>query len=152
MIAVVWVLFEERKMPISSEISGVPRSCVSCRRATHHSRKTGSDCADTSSTKCEAAKVISWPANYYAKFIPNLATVLNPLNVLLKKDSTWNWSSDCTKAFQLAKDTLTSSKVLVHFDPAMLIKLAADASVYRVGGVIAHVLPDGSERTIAFAS
>ena len=68
--------------------------------------------------------------NYYAKFILSLATVLNPLNLLLKKDSRWNWASDCTKAFQLARDALTSSKVLVHFDPAMPIKLAADASGY----------------------
>ena len=53
--------------------------------------------------------------NYYTKFIPNLVTVLNPLNVLLKKDSRWNWSTDCAKAFQLAKDALTSSKSVGPF-------------------------------------
>ena len=47
---------------------------------------------------------------------------------------------------------LTSSKVLAHFDPALPIKLAADASAYGVGAVIAHVQPDGSEKPIAFAS
>ena len=32
------------------------------------------------------------------------------------------------------------------------MKLAADASSYRAGAVISHVLADGSERPIAFAS
>ena len=54
--------------------------------------------------------------------------------------------------FQQAKDVLTSSTVLTYFDPTKPIKLAADASAYGTGAVIAHVLPDGSERPIAFAS
>ena len=90
--------------------------------------------------------------NYCAKFIPNLATLLSPLNELLKKDhSRWNWASDCTKAFQLAKDTLSSSKVLVHFDSAMPLKLEAGASGYGVGAVVSYILTDSSERPIAFA-
>ena len=91
--------------------------------------------------------------NYYGKFIPNLATILHPLNQLLRHGYQWKWtSSDCSQAFLQAKDMLTSSKVLAHFDPAFAIKLAADASAYEVGAVIAHVQPDGSERPIAFAS
>lgn len=35
---------------------------------------------------------------------------------------------DCKKAFQQAKNLLTSSKVLVHYHPALPIKLAADVS------------------------
>eukprot|EP00731_Ephydatia_muelleri_P002173 Em0001g2173a len=30
--------------------------------------------------------------NYYSKFIPNLATLLNPLNELLRKDVQWKWT------------------------------------------------------------
>ena len=30
--------------------------------------------------------------NYYGKFIPNLATVLHPLNALLQTDRKWTWS------------------------------------------------------------
>ena len=40
------------------------------------------------------------------------------------------------KAFQLAKEQLTSASVLTHYDPALPITLAADASVYGVGAVI----------------
>ena len=81
--------------------------------------------------------------NYYGKFIANLATILHPLNQLLQKGHHWKWSRQCAKAFQQAKDQLTSSRVLAHYNPDLPIKLAADASAYGVGAVIAHVYPDG---------
>ena len=55
-------------------------------------------------------------------------------------------------AFQSAKEALTSSPVLMHYDPALPVSLATDASAYGVGTVISHTLPDGTERPIAFAS
>ena len=32
--------------------------------------------------------------NYYAKFIPNAATILSPFNNLLRKDAPWKWTND----------------------------------------------------------
>ena len=90
--------------------------------------------------------------NYYGKFFPNAATILAPLNVLLRKDVVWNWSGECKCSFNKAKETLASSNVLTHYNPALPIRLAADASAYGIGAVIAHVLPDRSERPVAFAS
>ena len=90
--------------------------------------------------------------NYYSKFIPNLATLLNPLNELLRKDVQWKWTDQREQAFKQAKQCLTSPNVLVHYDPTLPIKLAGDASAYGIGALISHTLPDGSERPIAFAS
>ena len=90
--------------------------------------------------------------NYYGKFIPNLSSILHPLNQLLREKQKWNWTKECTEAFQQAKDQLTSSKVLTHYDPKLPITLAADASAYGIGAVISHTYPDGSERPISFAS
>ena len=90
--------------------------------------------------------------NYYVKFLPNLSTTLHPLNSLLQQGRPWKWSSECKHAFQDAKDTLTSSHLLVHYDPALPLKMAADASAYGMGAVISHVMPDGAERPIAYAS
>lgn len=55
--------------------------------------------------------------NYYGRFIPNLASVLNPLNALLCKEKKWCWSVACDKSFQEVKDLLTSPAVLTHYDP-----------------------------------
>ena len=45
-----------------------------------------------------------------------------------------------------------SAQVLTHYDPRLSITLAADASAYGIGVIISHILPDGSDRPIAFAS
>ena len=90
--------------------------------------------------------------NYYGKFIPKLASLLHPLNELLRQDTPWVWDEQCAQAFSEAKQVLTSSSVLMHYDPTLPISLAGDASPYGIGAVISHTLPDGSERPIAFAS
>ncbi len=88
--------------------------------------------------------------NYYRKFIPNLSEMLHPLNQLLKDKQKWTWTDECINAFQQAKDQLVSAKVLTHYDLALPITLAADASAYGIGAVISHTYPDGTERPIAF--
>ena len=56
---------------------------------------------------------------------------------------------ECVKAFE---SQLVSAQVLTHYDPRLPTALAADASAYGIGAVISHILPDRSERPIAFAS
>lgn len=90
--------------------------------------------------------------HYYGKFLPNLATLLQPLNNLLKKNMTWKLTEECVVSFQEAKNLFTKAPVLTHYDPSLPMKLAGDASAYGIGAVISHVFPDGSERPIVYAS
>ena len=90
--------------------------------------------------------------NYYSKFIANLSTIIHPLNELLEHSKQWEWTAECARAFQSAKDALVSYEVLVHYDPALPLVLAGDASAYGIGAVISHVMPDGTERPIAYSS
>ena len=90
--------------------------------------------------------------NYYGKFIPNLSTLLHPLHALLKDAQSWKWDQECDDAFQAAKQQLSSTPVLVHYDPKLPIRLAGDTSNYRIGAVLSHVLPNGTEHPIAYAS
>ena len=90
--------------------------------------------------------------NYYAKFLPHLASLLHPLHMLLRTKQLWHWSKACEQAFQRAKKRLVEAPVLVHYDPELPIVLAADASAYEIGAVISHKFPDGLERPVAFAS
>ena len=47
---------------------------------------------------------------------------------------------------------ITSEQVLTHYDPALPVRLARDASPTGIGAGLSHVMPDGSERPVAFAS
>ena len=37
--------------------------------------------------------------NYYARFLPDLASLLHPLHQLLEKGRSWDWSKECNQAF-----------------------------------------------------
>ncbi|XP_024154359.1 uncharacterized protein K02A2.6, partial [Oryzias melastigma] len=90
--------------------------------------------------------------NYYGRFIPDLATVLKPLNAMLQKGQKWTWSKACESAFGKAKALLVSQDVLTHYNAELPLRLACDASPYGVGAVLSHVMPDGEEKPISFAS
>lgn len=90
--------------------------------------------------------------NYYSKFLPNLSNTLAPLYRLLQKNTRWCWGAEQKKAFQKAKESLTSDCVLVHFDPAKPLILACDASPYGVGAVLSHRMENGKDQPIAFSS
>nr|VZI15020.1 unnamed protein product [Spirometra erinaceieuropaei] len=64
------------------------------------------------------------------------ATILKPLYRLLEKNYGWHWSEVEQSAFEQAKAALTSSSVLVHYDPEKPIILKCDASPYGVGAEI----------------
>lgn len=76
--------------------------------------------------------------NYYHRFLPDAATILEPLHQLLRKGSTWQWQKEKQEAFAKSKELLQSVELLVHFDPAKELVLAADASNYGEGAVLSH--------------
>ena len=89
---------------------------------------------------------------YYGRFLPHLPSTLAPLYALLHQSTEWRWGQKEQESFQQSKNLLLSSKVLVHFDPKLPVVLACDASSYGVGAVLAHKMPDGTEKVIGFAS
>ena len=86
---------------------------------------------------------------YYSKFLPNLSSRLTPLYELLKKDVKWKWTAVRDRAFQ---ELLSSEALLARYDPRLPLTLACDASAYGIGAVLAHRLPDGSEKPIGYVS
>ena len=90
--------------------------------------------------------------NYYRKFLPDLSSLLAPLNNLLQKGTEWNWTETQQAAFNKVKSLLQSSIVLFHYDPCKKLVLACDASPYGVGAVLSQYQDDGVEKPVAFAS
>ena len=90
--------------------------------------------------------------NYYSSFIPNLSTLLKPLHRMLVKGMTWSWDDSAEMAFKKLKRILASDQVLTHYSSDLPLVLACDASQVGIGCVLSHILPNGEEKPVAYAS
>ena len=88
---------------------------------------------------------------YYCRFILNMSTRFAPLYNLLRDDVEWSWTAECEQAVKDIKNLLASDQILAHYNPKKPIILACDASPFRVGAVLSHMV-DGVERPVAYAS
>lgn len=91
-------------------------------------------------------------ANYYGKFVSNMAGTLSPLYKLLRKDVKFDWSTECNKAFETIKRAIMSDNILTHFNPNLPVVLTCDASNHGIGAVLSHRSEDKVLKPIAFAS
>lgn len=85
---------------------------------------------------------------FYGKVVPNLATLVAPLNELRRKGVRWVWEQRQKDAFQKIKKRLTEAGVLMHYNPEIPVVLATDASEYGLGAVIYHKMKDGTEGSV----
>jgi len=89
---------------------------------------------------------------FYEKFLEHRADVCAPLHALLRKDAEWRWTDVEERAFVAAKQLLWSDRVLTHYVPELPLTLAVDFSPWSSGSVLSHIMPDGTERPIAYSS
>ncbi|UYV83440.1 K02A2.6-like [Cordylochernes scorpioides] len=90
--------------------------------------------------------------NFTSKFIPDLSTILYPLNQLLVKRNDWRWDSAQEEAFEKVKKLLSTSPTLTFFDPNLPTTVSADASSYGLGAVLLQKSEDGYQKAVAYAS
>lgn len=89
--------------------------------------------------------------NYFHKFIPNLANVAAPLNMLRKKGVKFEWTSEQENAFRRLQECIVSPPVLAIPDFSKSFILQTDASPVALGAVLLQETGDG-RRAIAYAS
>lgn len=89
--------------------------------------------------------------NQVGKFILHLAVRDKALRDLPTKKYSWLRGVDQDRAFKTLKDALILPPVLALYDPNRDIKVLADASSYKLGGVLLQQLGEGW-RLIAYAS
>lgn len=88
--------------------------------------------------------------NYYRKFVPNFANIAQPLNSLCKKNSKFEWNSDCQKSFEKLKECMITPPVLDYPDltEQNQFLLQTDASNNAIGAILSNK----NGRPVAFAS
>ena len=85
--------------------------------------------------------------NYLAKYVQGLATMMEPLHQLTRKDTIWEWMPEHSAAFDRIKKSLVSAPTLAFFDTRKQTTVQCDASQHGLG---AAILQDG--KPVAYAS
>jgi hypothetical protein len=91
-------------------------------------------------------------ASYYRRFIKDFASIVEPMNRLLRKDVPYIWNQDCQKGFEILKEKLTTAPILIYPDFSKPFILHTDASYQGLGAVLAQQDDEGNEHVIAYAS
>lgn len=83
--------------------------------------------------------------NYYRRFLPACANLLQPLSDLLRgrKNGDIELPPAAIESFEAAKTALSSAVMLHHFDPAAPLSMAVDASDIAVGAVLQQYVDNG---------
>ena len=84
---------------------------------------------------------------YMAKFLPDLATTLEPIRQLTHKDAEWKWSKECEASFDKLKQQISDAPVLAYYNPDKELVIQVDSSQSGLGAVL---MQDG--QPIEFAS
>ena len=89
--------------------------------------------------------------NYLGRFVPNLATIMQPMTDLLKSNRAWTWGPSQQEAFAKVQEIISGSAALVFYDPKTLTVVCTDTSSYGIGGVLMQG-HGGQLRPVTFCS
>ena len=100
-----------------------------------------------------AGEVRSWLGlvNFVARYIPDLATISEPLRQLTRRGVDFVFGDEQRKSFQELKRRLCSTKTLAYFSPEAKTQLITNAGPVGLGGVLIQI-QDGVPRAICYVS
>jgi hypothetical protein len=80
---------------------------------------------------------------WFSRFIPDYATICQPLSKLIRKNQEWVWEPEQIEAIKILQHLIVTAPVMRHFDPDLPTEVFTDASDYGIGGWIAQKHEDG---------
>ena len=90
--------------------------------------------------------------NFYQRFIKDFSEIAQPLHDLTKLGQKWEWTEKEDNAFELLKEAISQSPVLIHADPTKRFQMETDASDFAYGAVLSQKGSDQKFHPIAFYS
>ena len=92
-------------------------------------------------------------ANFSAQFIPNFATITEPLRMLTHKNIPFTWGDEQENAYQTLKTALISKPVMSYFDPGKETVILVDASPVGLCAILAQRARGSTKtQTISYGS
>ena len=73
---------------------------------------------------------------YLNKFMPKLSDVTTPLRMLTHKGQPWQWNDEQEHSFNMMKNLITESPVMLYFNPKDELVLQCDASQIGLGACL----------------
>ena len=90
--------------------------------------------------------------SYYRKFVKDFSRIAKPLLILLKKDTSFEWTNKQQNAFDYLKKRLMEAPILQYPDFSKPFLIYTDASGTGLGAVLSQLNDEGKECVIAYAS
>ena len=90
-------------------------------------------------------------ANYSSRFIPQFATLSEPLRRLTKKDVSFVFGTEQKRSFRALKKSMSDTGTLAYFDKNAPTKVIADASPVGLGAVLVQE-QGGEQVAMCYAS
>ena len=90
--------------------------------------------------------------NFYRKFISHYSNLAWPLNDLAKKDTKFEWTTECQEVFDILKWRFTEEPVLLMPDQSKPFQIESDASKVMTGAVLTQLDSNGDRHPVAFMS
>ena len=93
-------------------------------------------------------------ANYLKRFIPNYSTLTYPLRILTKKDSNFDRTENCEKAYYIypEKHFDFMYSCIQHLDEKKPVILYCDASAVEISAVLLHQIDPKDANVTAYPS
>ena len=89
--------------------------------------------------------------NFSARFIPNLATIAEPLRKLTRNSQRFSWGQEQDRAFETLKTKLSNVGKLAHFQQGAPTEIVVDASPVGLGAMLVQD-QDNEKHVVCYAS
>ena len=101
-----------------------------------------------------AAEVRSFQGSalFSSKFIPDFATITQPLWELTRDRTKWKWTKEEQRAFDEVKRRLTKAPIMAYYRLDADTRIVTDASPVGLGAVLQQKQEDGQYKPVYYAS
>ena len=97
--------------------------------------------ANHSSLKHQGTPIFHWDINFLRRFIPNLAELCRNITNMLKNEQGVKWTLEAKKSFELIKQALTKTPILISLDFSKYFYIFSFASKHIIVVVLLQKNP-----------